>query len=239
MRVFSSWPTTAPATTVAKTARFHHCSRSVGGHHGPPLWWALSCHGVWANRCRGARKVFVAHATLPDGALGTRVSSAAEAVLKLNGMLPHDVSLFSMVAVGDKAHARFDAIERGYVYSVHTQKDPFGGSVDQVHGDIDWARMRRHAVICSRPRTLRRFARLAATKERLCATCAKRCGPRQVPTIGNFRSCRPLLTQHGAGRGRNLAGGGQRQAQPGRPCGHPRFVTEVPLGRACWVAVCS
>ena len=87
-------------------------------------------------------KYFVAHATLPDGALGTRVSSAAEAVLKLNGMLPHDVSLFSMVEVGDKAHARFDAIERGYVYSVHTQKDPFlEGRSTRVYGDIDWARM--------------------------------------------------------------------------------------------------
>ena len=96
-------------------------------------------------------KYFVAHATLPDGALGTRVSSAAEAVLKLNGMLPHDVSLFSMVEVGDKAHARFDAIERGYVYSVHTQKDPFlEGRSTRVYGDIDWARMQeacRHLLV--------------------------------------------------------------------------------------------
>lgn len=83
-------------------------------------------------------KHFVAHADLPDGTLGGRVQSWEEAVLKLNGMLPSDVSIFAIHEVAPKAHARFDAIERGYTYLVHNAKDPFlVGRSTRVFGDLD------------------------------------------------------------------------------------------------------
>lgn len=81
---------------------------------------------------------FVAHAEMPDGALGGRVSDWGEAAMKLNGMLPHDIGIFAIHDVGPKAHARFDATERGYCYLIHTQKDPFlEGRSTRVHGILN------------------------------------------------------------------------------------------------------
>ena len=85
-------------------------------------------------------KYYVAHAQLPDGVLGGRVASWEEAALKLNGMLPPDIGIYAIHEVGEKAHARFDAIERGYTYYVHNVKDPFlEGRSTRVYGDLDVA----------------------------------------------------------------------------------------------------
>ena len=70
-------------------------------------------------------KYYVAHAQLPEGILGGRVASWEGAAFKLNGMLPSDIGIYAIHEVGEKAHARFDAIERGYTYYVHNVKDPF------------------------------------------------------------------------------------------------------------------
>ena len=87
---------------------------------------------------------FVAHAELPDGALGGRVTDWEEAAMKLNGMLPHDIGIFAIHDVGPKAHARFDATERGYCYLIHTQKDPFlEGRSTRVYGEYDWDQMQQ------------------------------------------------------------------------------------------------
>ena len=92
-------------------------------------------------------KYFVAHAQLPGEALGGRVSSWEEAVLKLNGMLPPDVGIAAIHAVGEKAHARFDAVERGYTYLIHNAKDPFlEGRSTRVYGDLDVAAMQEASV---------------------------------------------------------------------------------------------
>ena len=81
---------------------------------------------------------FVAHAELPDVSLGGRVQSWEEATLKLNGMLPPDVGIMAIHEVGPKAHARFDAIERGYTYLVHNVKNPFlEGRSTRVYGTLD------------------------------------------------------------------------------------------------------
>lgn len=48
-----------------------------------------------------------------------------EILFKLNMMLPHDIGVYSLWQVRDKAHARFDAIERSYEYHIHQQRDPF------------------------------------------------------------------------------------------------------------------
>ena len=54
-----------------------------------------------------------------DIAIGQKV------VHSLNGVLPHDIAVTSIVQVGDDAHARFDATSRTYRYLVHHAKSPF------------------------------------------------------------------------------------------------------------------
>lgn len=44
---------------------------------------------------------------------------------RLNMMLPRDIGLSGLWRVHDRAHARFDAIERSYYYDIHTQRNPF------------------------------------------------------------------------------------------------------------------
>ena len=43
----------------------------------------------------------------------------------LNAILPQDISILSIKKVKNSAHARFDAISRGYSYEIARQKDPF------------------------------------------------------------------------------------------------------------------
>jgi len=49
----------------------------------------------------------------------------ADLMYKLNSMLPFDIGISSIKAVGDEAHARYDAISRSYEYHINTKKDPF------------------------------------------------------------------------------------------------------------------
>ncbi len=44
---------------------------------------------------------------------------------KINGILPKDISVQSVLKVTPEAHARFDATSRTYHYYIHLQKDPF------------------------------------------------------------------------------------------------------------------
>jgi tRNA pseudouridine38-40 synthase len=46
-------------------------------------------------------------------------------VHSLNSVLPGDIAMYRIIPVDDKAHARFSATERGYVYRIHREKDPF------------------------------------------------------------------------------------------------------------------
>lgn len=46
-------------------------------------------------------------------------------VYSLNSMLPKDIAVYRLMAVGEKDHARFSATERGYAYRIHIEKDPF------------------------------------------------------------------------------------------------------------------
>ncbi|WP_316830172.1 tRNA pseudouridine synthase A [Pedobacter aquatilis] len=43
----------------------------------------------------------------------------------LNKALPYNISIFDIIAVEPKKHARFDAVQRKYDYFIHTYKDPF------------------------------------------------------------------------------------------------------------------
>ncbi|RZL05397.1 MAG: tRNA pseudouridine(38-40) synthase TruA, partial [Pedobacter sp.] len=46
-------------------------------------------------------------------------------VFRLNKLLPYNISVFDIIPVGEKQHARFDAVQRKYDYLIHTFKDPF------------------------------------------------------------------------------------------------------------------
>ena len=46
-------------------------------------------------------------------------------VAQLNAILPADIAVQSIGPMNDKAHARFDAVSRTYVYRMHHHKDPF------------------------------------------------------------------------------------------------------------------
>ena len=87
---------------------------------------------------------FVAHTDWPEESpKAKRFSDWNEAAWKLNGMLPPSISIHRISEVAANAHARFDAIERGYVYRMHTYKDPFlVGRSARVMRQTDFERMR-------------------------------------------------------------------------------------------------
>ena len=69
------------------------------------------------------RQVF--HLDLPDK------MEPGQLIFKANKMLPQDVALLEVKAVGNEVHARFDAISRSYQYKIINQKDAF--SADQAY----------------------------------------------------------------------------------------------------------
>ncbi|HTM97361.1 MAG TPA: tRNA pseudouridine(38-40) synthase TruA [Pedobacter sp.] len=46
-------------------------------------------------------------------------------IFRLNKLLPHNISVFDIIPLEGKPHARFDAVQREYDYYLHTYKDPF------------------------------------------------------------------------------------------------------------------
>lgn len=46
-------------------------------------------------------------------------------LFRINKMIPKDISVFDIIKVEAKQHARYDAISRTYDYFIHTYKDPF------------------------------------------------------------------------------------------------------------------
>lgn len=51
---------------------------------------------------------------------------------KMNGVLPSDIIINKILSVGEKAHARFDAISRSYEYHVLFKKSPFGSNENYI-----------------------------------------------------------------------------------------------------------
>lgn len=92
---------------------------------------------------------FVAHADWPEDApRSKRFKDWNEAVWKLNGMLPKAIALHRISEVHDKAHARFDASERGYVYYMHASKDPFlVNRSARIMRSVDFRRMQEAAPL--------------------------------------------------------------------------------------------
>ncbi|GAA5041711.1 tRNA pseudouridine synthase A [Marivirga lumbricoides] len=67
----------------------------------------------------------VFHLDLPDNV------EPRQLIFKANKMLPQDVALLDVKAVGNEVHARFDAISRSYQYKIIKRKDAF--SADQAY----------------------------------------------------------------------------------------------------------
>lgn len=53
------------------------------------------------------------------------IANREELLFRLNKALPADISVFDIVKMEGKPHARFDAILRTYDYRIHTYKNPF------------------------------------------------------------------------------------------------------------------
>lgn len=72
------------------------------------------------------------HATQMFAHFDTEVTFEEENLAyRLNAFLPKDIVIYTVFRVHPEAHARFDAIERSYLYRISTQKDPF--SIEQAY----------------------------------------------------------------------------------------------------------
>ncbi len=63
------------------------------------------------------------------------VSLNEDLLFVLNKRLPDDISVFDIIKLEDKIHARFDAKERIYDYFIHTSKNPFRKDVSALYDD--------------------------------------------------------------------------------------------------------
>ncbi|MBK7147336.1 MAG: tRNA pseudouridine synthase A [Bacteroidetes bacterium] len=64
-------------------------------------------------------------------------------LFRLNCVLPRDISVFKIIPLHDKAHARFDATERTYEYFMHFQKNPYIHLYSFYYGfyQVDWSKI--------------------------------------------------------------------------------------------------
>ncbi len=91
-------------------------------------------------------------------------------VYKLNVILPEDIAIINVVKVAADAHARFDALERGYTYFIEPKKNPFSrDSSWQYYVDLDVEKMNRAAAILPLTKDFTTFAKLNSNnKNNLC-----------------------------------------------------------------------
>ncbi|RYE29107.1 MAG: tRNA pseudouridine(38-40) synthase TruA [Sphingobacteriaceae bacterium] len=73
------------------------------------------------------------------------ISDTQELIFRLNKALPADISVFDIILVGEKAHARFDAYLRTYDYFIHTYKNPFISNTSSFYRlkNLDTQQMQR------------------------------------------------------------------------------------------------
>lgn len=68
--------------------------------------------------------------------------------MKLNGLLPVDISVDRIEPVAADLHARFSAVERTYRYYVHTRKDPFCRQYScELHYRLDFDKMNEAGAV--------------------------------------------------------------------------------------------
>ncbi len=108
---YAGWQKQPNANTVQETIE-KYLSRLFSNNHIPILGCGRTDAGVHATQ-------FYFHVDLEEK------YKTSELVYKLNNMLPRDIAVYAIEQVKSDAHARFDAIERKYVYRLHQKKDPF------------------------------------------------------------------------------------------------------------------
>lgn len=87
----------------------------------------------------------VLHLDVPD-----RVSrlTPEQIVMRMNDLLPHDINLLSAEKAHPRFHARHDARNRVYTYTISKRRDAFGKKyVWWVRDKLDLAQMRRAAAM--------------------------------------------------------------------------------------------
>ena len=70
-------------------------------------------------------------------------------VFRLNNVLPDDIAVFDIIPMNGLPHARFDAVERGYDYFIHSYKDPFLSQFSSYYTvkDLDITNMQHAASL--------------------------------------------------------------------------------------------
>ncbi|MDL2247196.1 tRNA pseudouridine(38-40) synthase TruA [Bacteroides sp. OttesenSCG-928-J23] len=87
--------------------------------------------------------LMVAHFDLEGELLDTK-----QLAIKLNRILPPDISVYKVCAVAPDAHARFDALSRTYKYYITTDKYPFQRQYRyRIHGMPDFEKMNEAATL--------------------------------------------------------------------------------------------
>lgn len=94
-----------------------------------------------------------------------------ETTFHLNCMLPRDIAIKKIYAVGPDKHARFDARRREYKYRITTAKDPFLQNLAwQITTPLDLDAMQTAAVSLMRYEDFTSFSKLHSdNKTNLCA----------------------------------------------------------------------
>ncbi len=80
-------------------------------------------------------------------------------VFRLNKVLPHNISVFDIIPMAGKQHARFDAVQRKYDYFLHTYKDPFLNQLSSYYDikDLDLGSMKRAVALLPQYKDYRAF----------------------------------------------------------------------------------
>jgi tRNA pseudouridine38-40 synthase len=88
--------------------------------------------------------IFYAHFDHEEGYSGEQL---AQLTFRLNRFLPQDISIFEIIPVSARAHARYSALWRQYEYLIIRKKDPFNFQhAYSVHGNLDVEMMNRCAA---------------------------------------------------------------------------------------------
>ena len=91
----------------------------------------------------------------------TPIADAAQLVHQLNSVLPRDIAIYSIFAVHDDAHARFDAVSRTYKYFANTWKNPFQYPLSwKCPADLDFELMNKAASRLMRYSDFTSFSKL-------------------------------------------------------------------------------
>ena len=105
-------------------------------------------------------------------------------VYKVNRLLPRDVSVSKIEAVGEDLHARFSATSRTYHYYVHTGKQPFSRQYSCVlHYSLDFDKMNEAAAYLIGEKDFKCFCKTGADVK---TTICNLTEARWIPTNDEF-----------------------------------------------------